>query len=54
MQGDGDSGGEAGDAAGDGSQVLVHHYLAATSYRANLASFFSNIFGLDRDKSWQK
>ena len=46
----GDSGAEAGDVAGDGSQVLVHHYLAAANYRASLATFFSNIFGLDRDK----
>ena len=48
--GDGDTGGEAGDKAGDGSQVLVHHYLAAANYRATLADFFSDIFGLDRDR----
>lgn len=49
-RGDGDAGAEAGDAVGDGAQVLVHHYLAAASYRASLATFFSGIFGLDRDR----
>ena len=38
------------DPIGDGTQILVHHYLAAQNYRRTLSQFFSGIFGLDQDK----
>ena len=38
------------DPIGQGTQILVHHYLAAQNYRQTLSAFFSSIFGLDQDK----
>jgi hypothetical protein len=38
------------DSIGDGSQILVHHYLAAAMYRRTMSGFLSDMFGLEQDK----
>jgi len=38
------------DSIGDGAQILVHHYLAASMYRREMADFLSGMFGLEKDK----